>query len=136
MSDPSSVISAAPIVSALQPYINAIVPVLVTGLVGFASGVFQRWTGVRINAAYEAQIETAAATEAGKLVAGAEGNLATASVPVGSPIVVAAVNRILASGHMQSAIAATGATPDRVASIVAGEIGKLQARMTSVAPPQ
>jgi hypothetical protein len=134
MSDPSAAVAAAPLVAALTPYIDALVPVIITGIIGLVSAALHKWLGVRVNATYEAQIEAAAATEAGKLVAGAEGNLATATIPVGSPIVAAAAARILASDHLQDALSATGATPERVAAIVAGELGKLQAQMGVPAP--
>jgi len=136
MTDITNAIAAAPIVTALQPYITAVVGSAITALIGVAVAAFTKWTGVEVSAAYTEAIERAAATEAGKLIAGAADNLSNTSIPVGSPLVAEAVERILTADHLQKPIAATGMTPDRLASIVAGEIGKLQAQTPTVSGPQ
>jgi|SRR5947209_6348712 len=130
----SDAVGLGPIVQALTPYAVAIVGAVLTWAVSLAIAAFQRWTGVKIDETYRQQFEAAAATEAGKLIAGAADNLATASFPVGSPIVAAAAKRLFDAPHLQAAIAALSMTPARAAAIVTGELGKLQAQMTKVTP--
>ena len=135
MSDSATAFAVGPIVSALAPYVVSVTVAFALWLVKVAVSQFTRLTGVQIDAAYQAQLERACATEAGKLVAGAADNLARASIPVGSPIVKAAADRILTAQHLQDALYATGATPERIAAIITGELGKLQAQMTAIPPP-
>lgn len=125
-------ISAAPFVADLKPYVDIIVPPIVTVLIGWAALKFQQWTGVKINQAQIEKLKSAAATEAGVLVAQAEDNLAKQKITTSSPSVVAAADRIAKS--MPDAAAAVGATPEALQKFVAGEIGKLQAQAPS-APP-
>ena len=135
MSDPTAV-AAAPFVAALQPYIVAIVGAVTTYLVAQGVTAFTRWTGARIDATYSASIEAACANEAGKLVAGALGNLATAQIDVKSPGIAQAANAIITASNpiLAKAVSSTGLTPELAASIIVGKIGKLQAQMTSAAP--
>ena len=129
MSDPSAV-GAAPFVAVLAPYLNALAVAVAPLLVAWALSLFRKWTGVQVDAAYEKRLEAAAATEAGKAIAAAEPGFANAVIPLGAPIVKQAVENILSAEHLADVLAATGATPENVADLVAGEIGKLQARMT------
>ncbi|HEX9168114.1 MAG TPA: hypothetical protein VF886_04190 [Roseiarcus sp.] len=132
MSD--TAIAAAPIVAAAQPYITAIVTSVVgLGVAGGAS-LLKRWTGIALQQSFIAEIEGAAETEAAKAVAAAADNLAKTQINVGSSIVKTAVQSIMASQTLKTAITETGMTPHRLASIVTGEIGKLQAQMTATAP--
>ena len=71
-------------------------------------------------------------TRPGELIAAAADNLATAQLHVGSPIIAAAVKDI--EDYEPAVAAMTGYTPDKFASLLTGELGKLQARMTAVAP--
>ncbi len=81
----------------------------------------------------QARVASAAANEAGALVAAASDNLATRSIPVGSPMVADAARRIQSA--LPGVMNATGLTTTDVAAMVAGEIGKLQARMTAQPTP-
>jgi hypothetical protein len=134
MTDSTTAVEAAPFVALAEPYFAAIASTAVPVLIGIAVNAFARWTGVKIDAAYQAKIEAAAATEAGKAVAAAADNLSSRQIDVGSKVVADAADKIMDAPHLQEAIAATGATPERIAAIVAGEIGKLQATMTSTSP--
>jgi hypothetical protein len=135
MSDPV-VIQSEPIVSTLTPYVVAIASAVISYIAKLALDQFTRWTSAKISAGYAAAIEAAAANEAGKLVAGALGNLATAQVSIRSPGIAAAANSIVNASAplLKRAVTETGLTPELAASIVVGEIGKLQAQMTSAAP--
>ena len=132
MSD--TAIAAAPIVAAAQPYITAIVTSVVGLGVAYGASLFKRWTGIALQQSFTAEIESAAETEAAKAVAAASDNLAKTQINVGSSVVKTAVESIMASQTFKTAIAETGMTPNRLASIIAGEIGKLQAQMTAAAP--
>jgi hypothetical protein len=132
MSD--TAIAAAPIVAATQPYITAIVTSVVGLGVAYGASLLKRWTGIAMQQSFTAEIESAAETEAAKAVAAAGDNLAKTQINVGSSVVKTAVQSIMASRTFKTAIAETGMTPNRLASIVTGEIGKLQAQMTAAAP--
>jgi hypothetical protein len=131
MSDPSSVVAVAPIIEILKPLIDVVVPPAVVGLVGIAIGLIRKYTGAAISAQAEAKLESAAATQAGILVARAENNLAGQSVTLGSSGIAEAAEAIEAA--LPEAMALTGATPDKLKALVVGEIGKLQA--LAGAPP-
>jgi hypothetical protein len=125
MADPNAV-PLQPIIEILQPYIIAILSTLVTALVGLAVAKFQQWTNIQISASQVASIKSAAASEAGAMVAAADDNLKGKAISVGSPDVAAAVRRIEAK--LPDAVKAVAPTPGALATIVAGEIGKLQAQ--------
>lgn len=135
MTDPSTAVAATPLVEALQPYVVAIVGALITAAGGILFAAL-KGVGVAVADAYQKQIEQACANEAGKLIAAAADNLAAKSITVGSPGIAAAANAIVAASSpvLAKAVTATGLTPERAASIILGQLGKLQAQMTS-APP-
>ena len=133
MSDSSTVISAAPAVNALAPLLQAVVATVVSGAVAFGVALFTRWTGVTVEAAYAETLRKAAATEAGVLVAEAADNLSSRSIAVTSPAVAAAAARI--SAALPEAMNAVGMSPEALARLVAGEIGKLQAQATAISVP-
>ena len=135
MSDPTAIVNAGPLIEALQPYISAITGSLVLALGGLVFAAL-KGAGVAVASAYQTQIEQACANEAGKLVAGALGNLATATIDVKNPSVAAAANAIISASSpvLAKAVASTGLTPELAASIIVGQIGRLQAQMTSAAP--
>lgn len=128
----ATAVAAAPFVAAAQPYLTAAATAIVGASVTFAARAFSKWTGAQIDAGYVAAIKSAAETEAGKAVAAAADNLATAKIDVGSPSVCNAANAI--AGRLPDVLKASGITPDALDHLIAGEIGKLQARMTAVAP--
>ncbi len=53
-----------------------------------------------------------------------------------NPSVAYAANTIVAASNplLKKAVAATGLTPELAASLIVGQIGRLQATMTSAAP--
>jgi len=120
----SESISAAPFVYALAPYVAPIAQLAIVALVGWGVSEVKKYTGFAMSDATVAGLKSAAATEAGALIAASETNLAGQSITVNSPMVVAAAARIAAS--VPGGLEAFGLTPDHVAHIVAGEIGKLQ----------
>ena len=132
MNDPASIV-VAPIVEALRPMMSDIVTATVGLAVTFGVALLKRWTGVTLRSAYVDSLRQAAQTEAGILVAEAADNLSSRSITVGSPAIAAAAARIAAA--MPEAVRAVGKTPEDLGRLVAGEIGKLQARATAIAVP-
>jgi hypothetical protein len=130
MTNSTSVIAAAPIVDALRPIISAVVTTIIGLAVTFGVALLSRWTGVALQSTFVDSLRQAAQTEAGVLVAEAADNLSSRSIPVASPAVAAAANRIAAA--MPEAVKAVGMTPDALGRLVAGEIGKLQAQATTI----
>jgi hypothetical protein len=129
----SGVVPVAPWVQFISPYVNIIVPPIVTALVGLVLVKVQQWTHVRLSASAVASLKSAAATQAGMLVASAEDNLANQSIKVDDARVVAAASQIAAL--LPDAAAFVGASPQGLQRIVLGEIGKLQAQATVVPVP-
>jgi hypothetical protein len=132
MTDTAAAIGLGEIVRDLEPILVPIVSAAVTALIAVAVNAFARWTGVKIDAAFEAKLQNAAANEAGALVAAASDNLATASIKIGDRNVTDAANRIIA--ELPEITHALGLSPVDIQKFVVGEIGKLQARMTAVDP--
>jgi hypothetical protein len=120
----SDAILLQPFIEVLQPYIIAVLSTLVSALVGLAVAKFTQWTNIQINASQVAALKSAAATEAGAMVAAASDNLKGRSISVGSPMIASAADRIAAK--LPDTVAAVGLTPGALETIVAGEIGKLQ----------
>jgi hypothetical protein len=130
MTDPATAVSAAPLVAFVQPYISAVVTALIGGAVTYGGYVFHKLTGSVLDDSAETAIRKWASSEAGALVAEAADNLSSRSIPVGSAMIAAAVTRLEAV--LPDEVKWLGFTPDHLATIVAGEIGKLQAQATAV----
>lgn len=133
MIDSTSTIAAGPIVEALRPMISAVVTAMVGLAVTFGVTLLKRLTGVTLQSAYVDSLRQAAETEAGVLIAEAADNLSSRSIPITSPAIAAAAARIAAG--MPEAVRALGKTPEDLARLVAGEIGKLQAHATAISVP-
>ena len=126
-------ISFAPFVAALEPIVVQVSAVIVAAGISWAAARFARATHVTVQQAALDKLTKAAQAEAGALIAAAGDNLATEKIAVGSPTVAEIANRIVRG--MPEALVVAGVTPTHVATMVAGKIGELQARMTSVTPP-
>src|SRR6202000_788677 len=133
MTDTAAAITVGPIVDTLRPIISCFVTAMVGVAVTFAVALLKRWTGVTLRSAYVDSLRQAAQTEAGILVAEAAAHLSSRSITVGSPAIAAAAARIAAA--MPEAVRAVGKTPEDLGRLVAGEIGKLQARATAISVP-
>jgi hypothetical protein len=133
MNDTASVIAAGPIVETLRPILSAFVAAMVGVAVTFGVTLLKKWTGVTLQSTYVDSLRQAAQTEAGVLVAEATDNLSSRSITVTSPVIAAAAARIAAA--MPEAVKAVGKTPEDLGRLVAGEVGKLQARATAISVP-
>ena len=125
-------VAAASLVADIAPYALAIVGALTPIAVGWLAAEVRKLTGLQMQQSAIDKLDSMIEAEAGALVAAASDNFATASIPVGSPIVADIAKRVLANAP--AVLAADGLTTDVVATKVAGAIGRLQARMTTVTP--
>jgi hypothetical protein len=114
-----------PWVEFVQPYLTAAATVIVPILIAWVAQRLRTWLGVDINATQIERLKSAAATEAGVMIAKESDNLMNKAIPVTDPRIVAAASAIAAK--LPDTAAAVGATPDALAKMVQGEIGKLQA---------
>ena len=130
-------IPVKPYVEFVAPYVNILVQALALALVTFAAAKLQQWSGMRVNQIAIEKLKSAAATQAGILVAAAEDNLKGRVITVLSPDVARAA-RVIAE-RLPDTAKAVGATPQALQEFVAGEVGKLQAAqppkpLTSISP--
>lgn len=132
MADPSTAIELKPWVEFIQPYLTAAATVIVPILIAWVAQRLRTWLGVDMNATQIERLKSAAATEAGVMIAKESDNLMNKSISVGDPRIVAAANSIAAK--LPETAAAVGATPDALAKMVQGEIGKLQAVQVTAVP--
>jgi hypothetical protein len=132
MSDPTASIAVAPLVAAATPIVIQVAGGVIALAITWAAARFHAATGVQIQAGALARITGAAQSEVGALVAAASDNLASKSIPVNSPQVAVIANKIAQA--LPSEMTSLGFSPAHVATIVAGEFGKLQAQMTFVTP--
>ncbi len=129
--DPHAIL-LGPLVTWLQPFVSLVLQGLAGVLVTVLAAKLYSWFGVSTDATQVARFKSAAATEAGALVAQASDNLKNASLTVNDPRIVAAANAVIA--RIPSTAAAIGVTPDVAAKAVLGEVGKLQAAATAPTP--
>jgi hypothetical protein len=131
MSDPS-VVSAAPFMEILSPYINAVVQVVVAAGVSYGAFLWHKWTGREIAQADQDKVTKAAQDQAGIIFAKGEAGISTESIKVTDPRIQASAQFLQRA--LKTTLDATGTTPDDVAHAVQAELGKLQAQSTSTAP--
>ena len=139
MTEQATIIGVASIANAFAPLVAAFVYSAVFGTVGVLIALYNQWRyrASTISADQAQVIKDAAANEAAKIVAGAStAFFGNAKITVTNPLVAEAAQNILGadSANLKAALEATGATPGLVASLVTGEIGKLQARIVAGAP--
>jgi hypothetical protein len=122
-------VALKPWIEFVQPYLTATATVIVPILIAALAQRLSAWLGVSMNSTQVARLKSAAATEAGALIAQESDNLSKAVIKVSDPRVVAAANAI--ASKLPATAAAVGATPEALAKMVQGEIGKLQAAAPS-----
>jgi hypothetical protein len=126
MSD--TVVSAAPVIAALSPLVNAAVSGLVVGIGGLVFAGLAKVTGIAFTTDYQEKLEKAVDSEIEAVIARSENNLAVGKFDVGSPL-VATIARTL-SQNATNVIAKLGLTPDAVKVEVVRAIGRAQKGMT------
>ncbi len=126
----NTVIAASALVADAEPYVVALIGVVVTAFGALLSAEIKRYTGLAVDQALLAKVERYIEDKAAQKVAGAADNLAHAEIDVKSPIVAEIVAKIAAA--IPSELKAVGLTPTAVAHKVAAAFGRLQATMTAV----
>jgi hypothetical protein len=124
----------AELVRELSPILIPIAVSAVGAAVSIGFSAVSRWSGGKIaaNAAFEAKVRDAAATEAGALVAAAADNLATKQIKIGDPMLEQSISNVVAA--IPELQAMSGWSNAKISGLVVGEIGKLQAAVTAAAP--
>lgn len=127
MSD--TIVSAAPVVAALSPLVNAAISGLVVGIGGLVFAGLAKMTGIAFTPGYQEKLEKAADSEIEAVIARSEDNLAGGQFDVGSPL-VATIAKTL-SQNATEIIAKLGLTPDAIKVEVVRAIGRAQKAMTA-----
>lgn len=130
--DPKAIL-LGPLVTWLQPFVSLVLQGLAGVLVTVLAAKLYQWFGISSDATQVARFKSAAATEAGALVAQAADNLKTQTLTVSDPRIVSAANKIIE--RLPALTTAIGVTPDVAAKAVLGEVGKLQAAQATAAVP-
>jgi hypothetical protein len=129
----SAVVTASALVADAEPYVVALIGVVVTAFGALVTREVRRFTGLAVDQAILAKVERYIEDKAAQAVAAEADNLAHASIDVKSPIVADIVTKIVAA--IPGELAAVGLTPAAVAHKLAAAFGRLQASMTA-APPK
>ena len=120
MSDPSNAVAVAPLIADLAPYIVALIPVAL----GWVASELRAHRIINVAQDDLDKLDKLAEAEAGAAIAADARCLAGRSISVGSPIVAAAVTRIVTAAP--DLLKKTGFGPDQVATMIAGKIGDRQ----------
>ena len=120
-------ISIQPLIQDLLPFVVTALGALITALAGFAVALLKQKTGIALSQQTLQVFETAAEAQAGKWVAAQAGSAwANASINVGNPEIAAAANLVIS--RLPEEAAQIGVTPDKMADLITGKIGALQAQ--------
>jgi uncharacterized membrane protein len=124
------------LIDQINEYLATFVALVVVGVVSLAAQKVLAWLGVKMNNDDKdralALLQTFIKTQAGVVIAKLDGNAINASIDVKSPGIAEAANKVLA--RLPDEAAKVGATPEKLADMLVGEIGKLQASAPTVAP--
>lgn len=130
MTEPATAVAATPLVTLLEPLLQAAATSAIGVLGSWAVYLVGRYLHIQITQAAVDTVISKAQTYAGNLIAIDSANLVGKSITVSDPRIAAAANSIAAK--LPDVLTAAGWDEDRVAKLVVGEIGKLQAQATMV----
>jgi len=125
----NTIIAASSLVADAEPYLVALIGVVVTAVGAVISAEVRRYTGLAVDQALLAKVERYIEDKAAQQVASAADNLAHAEIDVESPLVADIVAKIVAAIPVE--LNAVGMSPTAVAHKVAAAFGRLQAGMTA-----
>lgn len=123
-------VSLAPWVTLLQPIVVPVVLALIGAGFTWITYLAHKWFNIQFKQADIDAIKAKAQTIAGQFIAADAKNLAGKSITIDNPQVLAAATSIAAK--IPQAMALTGWDSDRIAKLIVGEIGKLQAPQPAV----
>lgn len=116
-------ISAGPIFEIVRPYIVEIVSGAVLALLTWVAALFQRWTGIQIEARHRDALHSAAMTGVSSALTKAGYRLNDLTVSTRSYVLTDAANWVVKS--VPDAVTYFGLGPDKVAAIVESKLGQL-----------
>ena len=126
MTDATQTVALAPIVQLLEPLVQTAV-VAALGVVGsWVIYLAGKWCHIQLDQAAVNTVVAKAQTIAGQLIAGDANNLAGKSVTIKDPRIANAASSIVEK--LPAAMRLAGWDEDRIAKLIAGELGKLQAK--------
>jgi len=131
--DTSHSLALAPIVELLQPIVTSVVIALIGVLATWVAPTINRWFHIQIDQSQIDTIRDKAQTIAGQMIAADAHNLAGQSITIENAKVLAAATSI--SGKLPAAMQLSGWDADRIAKLIVGEIGKLQAPPPALPAP-
>ena len=122
-------IALAPWVQLLQPIVTTVVIGGIGVLASQVAPCMKRWFHVQIDQAAVDTLRQKAQTVAGQMIAADAQNLAGKSITASNPTIVAAACAM--SADLPVAEQLSGWNPERLAKLIAGELGKLQATQST-----
>ena len=130
MTDSATAVAAAPFVALLQPVVQAAAASALGVLGSWSVYLAGRYLHIQITQAAIDTVVSKAQTWAGTFIANDANNLAGRSIRVSDPRIATAANSIAA--ELPMILVSSGWTEDRIAKLVVGEIGKLQAQTMAI----
>ena len=121
----STSVAVLPFYQIAEPYILTAFGLVFSALLTWAIGILQTHANIHVSDNARAVVQQAAVNAAGRILAAQEGSVATMAVDVRSPLVAEQVPLVTAA--VGDAIDRLGMTPDRVAALIAGKVGLVQA---------
>lgn len=130
----TATISLLPLWLQIIPYIAYAVGAVVMALAGM---VVTKLTGKHLSDADNARLQQAATNAAGRVLAQLNGPISTFSIDTTHPLIAEEAKKLM--DNLGETIGKLGLTPERVAALVLGKVGQLQAAsplsaLTTIAP--
>ena len=129
MTETATAVAAAPLVALLQPLVEAAATSAIALLGSWAAYLAGRYLHIQIAQAAVDTVISKAQTYAGAMIASDAANLAGKTITVSDPRIASAANSIAAK--LPTILSDSGWSEGRIAKLVVGEIGKLQAQATT-----
>lgn len=112
----------------VQPYLHELIRNLALGVLAIFAAYLRAHYKVTLSSTVETRIADAVANAAGRIMASQDATFASMKVPVGSKLIEDEIPLVL---QMLGKLAPS---PAVIAALIQGEIGRLQAQASSVAP--
>ena len=117
-----------PVYEFLQPYIVAVLQVVLPMLLGWLCVLLKQHLGLSIDRDTQEKIAAAAASAAGRIMASQSARFATMAISVNHPMIEKEVDAVV------GALGQIAPSPAAVGRLIQGEIGKLQAQASAIPP--
>ena len=121
-------VAVLPFYQYAEPYILTVFGIVFSALLTWGLTILQTHTGIRVSDNARIVVQQAAVNAAGRILAAQEGSVASMAIDVKSPLLAEQVPLVTAA--VGGAIDHLGMTPDRVAALIAGKVGLVQASAT------